>query len=242
MRRILVLLFLSLPALAQPDARAILHRALDTLRGPALEAELVLEVKRPGRTTRYRLFLYTDGKNRALVRVLAPARMAGQGYLMLENRILLFDPRFRRVLELPPSGKSQRFLGSDLAFEDLAGRSLETDYAVELASEDAARLTLALTPRPEAPTPYGRLVLVLEKPGLVPLELTFFDQRGTPVKRARFTGKKPLRGGKYLITEGLVEDLLHPGWQTAFRYEKVTVLKAPDPACFTLRALEEGCP
>ncbi len=143
MRRILVLLFLSLPALAQSDPRAILHRALDTLRGPALKAELVLEVKRPGRTTRYRLFLYTDGKNRALVRVLAPARMAGQGYLMLENRILLFDPRFRRVLELPPSGKSQRFLGSDLAFEDLAGRSLETDYAVELAGEGEAGGVLA---------------------------------------------------------------------------------------------------
>ncbi len=143
MRRILVLLFLSLWALAQPDPRAILHQALDTLRGPALEAELVLEVKRPGRTTRYRLFLYTDGRDRALVRVLAPARMAGQGYLMQKDRIFLYDPRFRRVLELPPSGKSQRFLGSDLAFEDLSGRSLETDYAVELAGEDAARLTLA---------------------------------------------------------------------------------------------------
>jgi len=241
MVRWLLFAALFLPLRAGEAPSALLQRALHALRGPPMEAELVLTVQRPSGTTRYRVWLYTDGDRRSLFRILAPERMRNQGFLVAGDRIWIYDPRFRRTLELPPSGKEQRFLGSDLALEDLAGRALEQDYRVELDGREAGRVTLILTPLPEAPTPYGRLEVVVETGTGTPTLLTYYDQRGRPVKRVRFTAKTAIAPGRYLVTRGVVEDLLHPGWITAFALEKVRPLKHVDPACFTPTALERGC-
>ncbi len=241
MTKWLLFLALLLPLRAEESPATLLHRALNALRGPPMEAELWLTVERPSGTSRYRIWLYTDGDRRSLFRVLAPARMQNQGFLVDGNRIWIYDPRFRRTLELPPSGKGQRFLGSDLAFEDLAGRGLEQDYRVALGGREEGRIVLVLTPRPEAPTPYGRLEVVLEASTGAPIAFIYYDQRGRAVKRVRFTAKTAVAPGRYLITQGVVEDLLHPGWATAFALKGVRPLKSVDPACFTLAALERGC-
>ncbi len=229
-------------ALAQNDAKALLDQALAALRGPPMAAELELAIERPGRRATYRLSIYSGGQDRSLVRVRDPARMKGQAFLISRDRIWVYDPRFRRVLELPPSGKSQSFLGSDLSFEDLAGRGFARDYSVKIGRASGDRVTLVLIPRPNAPVPYGRLELTLKAATKVPLELVYYDQRGQAVRRVRFTERAALGEGRYLITAGEVENLQRPGWRTRFRFTAFKPLDRVDPACFTPTALERGCP
>lgn len=240
-KALLIALLLLAPARAAPPAEALVKAALKALSGPPMTGELVVEIERPGSPRRFRLRFYTDGEGRSRVRVLEPPARRGEAYLFLENGIWLYDPRFDRVVELPPSSGHQRFLGSDLSALELSGQGLLEDYQSQLAFEDERRYVVLLTPRPQAPTPYGKLELVIEKARKVPLSISYYDQRGIEVKRVRFSDFARLDTG-YLVTAGVAEDLVHEGWRTRFRIERFRVLQTIDPGCFTPEALPEDCP
>src|SRR5690606_30852067 len=95
----------------------------------------------------------TDGDRRGYIRVIAPPRDAGQAFLMNGDDLWLYNSRLGRSLRLPPSGRSNAFLGSDVSYNDLIGRDLEKDYNASLAAADAGALLLDLAPVPGAPTP-----------------------------------------------------------------------------------------
>src|SRR3990170_3248683 len=111
-----------------PDARAVLRAIEDNHRGGSGKFTVALTVARPGRQTEYVLETWTDGEERALVLVKAPARDAGQAVLRGGDNLWIYNPRLKRPLRLPPSGRSESFLGSDISYSDLAGRDAEQDY------------------------------------------------------------------------------------------------------------------
>ncbi|MDX2007006.1 MAG: outer membrane lipoprotein-sorting protein [Meiothermus sp.] len=225
---------------AQRDPRAVLKSVVDNQRGGTLRATLTLNVVRPDRQTQYVLDIVSDGNQRALSRVKAPAREAGQAFLRDGENILIYNPALKRVLRLPPSGRSDSFLGSDLSYSDLAGRDLEHDYTPKVASEDAETLTLELTPRPDAPTPYGKVTLKARLKGFVPLEVTYFDQRNQAVRRISFS-QFAEAGGRTFPVQMAIEDLLRPGNRTTLVYSGYQFGVSLPQGCFTQRALETGC-
>lgn len=235
-------LLLTALALAQsPDPKALLHEAVNQLRGPAMVATYTLTVERPGRSKRYVLRIYTDGDRRALIQVIEPRREAGQAFLMLGEDIWIYNPRLGRVLRLPPSGKSDRFLGSDVSYADLAGRDLEDDYEVRLEpAGEPGRLTLVLTPKPRAPTPWGRVVLQIEAASKLPRRIVYYDQRGQPVKEIEMRKVARIAEDRYLVTETLVVDRVREGYRTVFEVSNWRIGAVPD-RCFTPTALERGC-
>ncbi|WP_457629951.1 outer membrane lipoprotein-sorting protein [Oceanithermus sp.] len=241
--RLTALLALSSVALAQqPDPRALLHRAIDQLRGPAMAATYTLLVERPGRNKKYVLRVYTDGGDRAHIRVIEPKRDAGQAFLTIGQDIWIYNPRLGRVLRLPPSGRNDRFLGSDVSYADLSGRDLESDYRVSLAEAEtgADTLTLVLTPNPTAPVPWGRVEMVLGKKDLLLRKIVYYDQRGAAVKDFVVNSTAALPGGGYLITGMLVRDLVRPGYRTVFEVSDWKTGSPPE-SCFSPAALERGC-
>ncbi len=97
----------------------------------------------------------------------------------------LYNARLGRSLRLPPSGRTGAFLGSDVSYNDIVGRDLERDYVAAFAEESASEglIVLELTPRPGAPTPYGRVLIGVEAERLAPRWVDYYDQRGQVVKR-----------------------------------------------------------
>lgn len=201
-----------------------------------------MRISRPGREEVFELELVTDGEARSLIRVTAPPRDAGQAFLRRGDELFLYNPRLRRTLRLPPSAQSDAFLGSDLAYGDLSGRDLETDYTAEITGETADAIELTLTPTPTAPTPYGRVVIVAgvsEEGDLTPLEYTFYDQRGAAVRRVTFSEVVQVAEVAF-PTRLEVTNLLREGERT------VLVIRDPEfgaevSGCFTEAALERGC-
>lgn len=225
---------------AAPDPQAVLKAIVDNQRGGSVRATLTLSVTRPDRQTQYVLEVISDGNERALTRVKAPAREAGQAFLRIGDSIQLYNPNLKRVLRLPPSGRSDSFLGSDLSYSDLTGRDLEQDYTAKISAETADSITLELTPRPQAPTPYGKVVLQARKPDFVPREVLFFDQRDQAVRRIGFAQFAQVNGRSFPVLT-TVEDLRRPGYRTSLVYSDYRFGQEIPEACFTLRALEAGC-
>lgn len=231
-------------ALAAPqadDPAALLERLVDTMRGGGMRATLTLSVERPDRTSEYVLETISDGAERGLTRVVAPSRDAGQAFLSLGNDLFVYTPRLGRVLRLPPSGRSDAFLGSDLSYNDLAGDDLAEHYDARVASQDDDEVVLTLTPRVGAPTPYGELRFRASWPELAPEALVFADQRGNDVKRILFEDVRELEDGRLFPTRLVVEDLTQEGGRTVAEWSDAEFDLEPPESCFTQQALERGC-
>lgn len=227
-------------ALAQSDAKAVLHSIVDNLRGGSLEATLTFTVERPDRQTRYVLWSLEDGDKRGLVRVLEPKREAGQAFLMDGDNLWIYNPQLKRSLRLPPSNRNERFLGSDVNYNDLSGRDLEKDYSAKLLSQQPT-LVLELTPNPSAPTPYGKVTLEADAKTRAPSKITYEDQRGNGVRRVTLSNYAVAVGERHVPTKTVIEDLTRPGYRTiSVMSEYHFGIKIPEK-CFTLEALEKGC-
>jgi len=221
-------------------AQDVLDRVVENLRGVSQWATLELTVQRPDRTTDYEMQIVTDGDKRSLARVTAPPREAGQAFLSIDTNLLIYNPRLGRSLRLPPSGRSNAFLGSDLSYDDLAGEEYKDQYDATISAQDADAITLDLTPHPEAPTPYGKLEFRVRPGSYVPLSLTFFDQRGNAVKRMTFSDFVEVRG-KTVPERFEVVDLLKDGYRTVASWTGVDYDTPVPDRCFTEAALERGC-
>jgi outer membrane lipoprotein-sorting protein len=229
-RTLSLVLFLLALTLAQTPLDK-LKAALDRLRGPAHQAVYLIRVERPGSEKVYRLKVYADGE-RAHLRVLEPKAEAGQAHLSLGQDLYLYDPRLGRTLRLPPSGRGERFLGSDLTYQDLMGRDLEEQFQVV-----EEKGVLLLTPKPGAPTPYGRVEVHLRE-GLVE-RVVYYDQRGQAVRELLLKGYQRLEG-VYLPRAMELRDLLRTGYRTLVEVLEVRVGPVPE-RCFNPLYLERGC-
>ena len=228
------------PPAAGEDADALLERMVDNLRGGGQRATLEMTVERDGDVRSYRLEIVSDGTERSLTRVVEPPRDAGQAFLVDGDELFVYAPRLGRVLRLPPSGRSDGFLGSDISYSDLAGDDVRDDYRAEILERDEEHVVLALTPEPRAPTPYGEVRFVASLPDLAPRELTYFDQRGSAVKRLTLSDFRE-SGGRTIPTRFVVEDLTEDGGRTVAEWTEVEFGVEPPDDCFTQQALERGC-
>jgi len=223
------------------DADAILDRLVENLRGGGQSATLELTVERDGETRSYLLEIVSDGTDRSLTRVVEPPRDAGQAFLVDGDELYVYSPRLGRVLRLPPSGRSDGFLGSDLSYDDLAGDEMRERYDASVAERRDDAVVLSLTPHPTAPTPYGELRFTASLPDLAPQELVYLDQRGNPVKRLSFSAFRTAEGGRIVPTTFVVEDLTGDGGRTIAEWTDLDLDVDPPQRCFTQQALERGC-
>lgn len=225
---------------ATMNADALLDRMVDNLRGGGQRATLEMTVERDGDVRTYRLSIVSDGAERSLTRVLEPPREAGQAFLVDGDELFVYAPRLGRVLRLPPSGRSDGFLGSDISYSDLAGDDVRDDYSAEVIERSDDEVVLSLIPEPRAPTPYGEVRFVATLPDLAPRELTYFDQRGNAVKRLTLSEFRET-GDRFVPTRFEVEDLSDGGGRTVAHWTDVEFGIVPPDACFTQQALERGC-
>ena len=240
MRPIVWLFPLLLVSSAATDPNAVLKAIVDNERGGTMRGTLTLVTTRPDRETKYVLEVVSDGKERGLIRVTAPAKDAGQSFLTVGDNLWIYNPRLKRSLRLPPSGRSDSFLGSDIAYNDLSGRDTEKDYTPKVLTEDEGSVILELTPKPDTPTPYGKVVFKAKVPGYAPLEVLFYDQRNQAVRKVTFSGHVKVEERSF-PTATVVEDLLKSGYRTSVTYSNYRFGIAISERCFGLDALESGC-
>ncbi len=236
-----MMLMSSLAQSTDLTADELLDNMLDNMRGGTLRATMSMTVTRPDEENTYVIDVIGDGEERSLIRVIEPARDAGQAFLTEDNNLFLYNPRLRRTLRVPPSGRSDSFLGSDLNYNDIAGRAMEEDYDAEITEQDAETFELTLTPKANAPTPYGKVVTYGRKSDFAPLEYLYFDQRDTAVRRINLMDYTETPEGLPFPQTLEITNLLEEGESTTLRYTNVDFDSDIAESCFTERALERGC-
>ncbi len=232
---------LSLAQSGELSASDIMSKILDNQRGATAGRSIItMTVIKPNKETVFKIESISNGDEDSLIKVLEPAKDAGQAFLTAGDNLWIYNPRLKRTLRLPPSGRSDSFLGSDISYNDLGGRDQENDYIAKIIEQTADYIVLELTPKESAPTPYGKIVITASKETLAPSEYLYYDQREQAVRKISFSNYAQIDDFFY-PTHMEIQDLLKEGRKTIIDISDYEFGIEIPANCFSKQALERGC-
>ena len=164
------------------SAEELVRRAEDTLRGTTAQMRITMTVTTPRWTRNITFRSWDDGAgDRSFIRILAPRKDRGTGFLRKEVHLWTYLPRVERVMRIPPSMMLQPWMGSDFTNDDVVrDSSLVDDYVPRtLGRRDLNGISLVgleLIPNEEAPVVWARVELWIEEGSWAPREFIYFDE------------------------------------------------------------------
>lgn len=182
------LLGVSLHAAANdPDPRDLIRAAMDHWRGLTSYSEMTMTVHRSDWERSFTMLAWTQGDKLSLVRVVEPKRDAGNGTLVMDQRMWTYSPKINRIIKVPSSMMNQSWMGSDFSNKDIS-KSTDVidqyDHRLILSEQlDGHRVyTIESIPHEEAAVVWGREVFRIRDDHVM-LSQEFWDQDGVLVKR-----------------------------------------------------------
>ncbi len=224
------------------SAREILQRAENAIKGKTSHGIFVMKVVTPEYQRTLKMESWWVGNEKALIKIIAPAKEAGNRTLKIGNQIWMYLRNTETTIKIPPSMMLQSWNGSDYTYDDLVRESnLVRDYEVTLAGTDTVDgvpcWKLRLVPRPDAPVVWGKLYYWVRKQDNLPARVEFYDEKGKLIRTMHFLEFKHM-GGRKIPTRWVMRNERKPGHYTELIIEKVRFnIRIPN-RIFSFRELE----
>ncbi len=209
---LLILLMAFFASASAQDAREIIRKVENNMRGTSMYSEMTMQTVRPRYTREITLKSWSMGDDYALIQVTAPARDKGTAFLKRGNEIWNYVPNIDRTVKMPPSMMSQSWMGSDFTNDDLVrGVSTVEDYTHTLLRTETMDghecYVIQMIPNPEAPVVYEKVIRWISIEHYLPVKSEQYDEFGELVSTINFRDIKKM-GGRYLpaIFEIIPED------------------------------------
>ena len=178
----LLLLFLFVPmfALAQ-DAKEIVQKADQKLKGLSSKSTMRIDIIRPTYTRQMEMVTWTLGSDYSLVYITSPKKDEGSGFLKRKKEIWNWIPNIERVIKLPPSMMSQNWMGTDFTNDDLVKQSsIVVDYTHKLLANETIEgydcYKIELTPKPDASVVWGKIFMWIDVNESMQMKVKFYDE------------------------------------------------------------------
>jgi len=170
------------------NASEIVRKADEMMRGEKSSySEMTMRIVRPKWERSLSFKSWSKGTELSLVYITSPAREKGQAFLKINREMWSWNPTINRTVKLPPSMLSQGWMGSDFTNDDLLNqRSIVVDYNHTISGEEQIdrwncwRITL--TPKPDAPVVWGKIILWVTKKHYLILKSEYYDEEQLLVK------------------------------------------------------------
>ncbi len=226
--------------LAQENATEIVRAAINHWRGAASYSEFTMVIHRPDWERSMSMLAWTQGDDRSLVRVTAPARDRGNGTLTDDDNMWSYSPKINRVIKVPSSMMSQSWMGSDFSNKDISrADDIIDQYEHTLlgTSTDGDHIVseIEAIPHEEAAVVWGREVLSIRDDNVL-LEHRFYDQDGELVKSLRSLEVGEM-GGRAVAILQRMEKAEKPGEWTEIRVDAIDYDVELSDRLFTLSNL-----
>lgn len=222
-----------------PSLDDVIAHLDDLYRSSSSHAIMTMTVVGDRGTRELRLESWSRGADDALIVIRAPSREAGTATLRTEEGLWNYAPRADRLIRIPTGLLSDSWMGSHFTNDDLMREtSYDEDYesALSWTTRDGERyLQVTMTPRPEAPVVYTKLVFLLTADDWTPTLWEYYDE-GEVVRTMTFDEVRTVAGRALPMRMTLVpaDD---PEERTEIRYELLELDVAVDPELFTRRGL-----
>jgi len=220
----------------------ILNIVDDLWRGSSSYAVVTMQVKTEHYTRSMRMEGWSKGKEKTLFRVLEPLREKGTMTLKSENHIYTYLPKTDRTIRLTSGMMMGSWMGSHLTNDDLVKEArLEDDYDATISFEGLRDgrniIEFTLTPKPDAPVVWGKLLLMILAGGYTPLLENYYDEDMQLARTITFTDMKQLAGRERPSVLRVVP-ADKPDEYTEFIYEQLELNIPVNDAMFSKSSLK----
>jgi outer membrane lipoprotein-sorting protein len=180
----LLFIFFSVATTAWPqDAKEIVRRADDKMRGSTLEAEMIIRTVRPSWTREMTVKAWTKGTQYSMILIKSPQKEEGISFLKRQKEVWNWMPVLERTIKLPPSMMSQSWMGTDFSNDDLVKESSvleDYDHSIlgDTVIDNRICYRILLLPKPDAAVVWGKLIVSIDKQDYLELNTMFYDEDG----------------------------------------------------------------
>ena len=232
------------PVLAEPlTAKDILDKVDDLYRGTSSHGKMTMSVVTAHWKRTLSLELWSKGKDKSLIRILAPLKEKGTATLRSGSEIWNYLPKVNRVIKLPSSMMSASWMGSHFTNDDLVKESRFAEHydfkiTFEGKRDGEEVVELSCIPKPEAPVVWGKVEVVVRRSDYLPVVTRYYDEGLHPARSMTFSQFKKLSNRTLPTVMTLVpED--KPGERTEVVYEDISFDIPLNDEVFSLRNLQE---
>lgn len=226
-RCILVCCISTLLCFSQTDneAKRIVNKAEDKMRGNSSFAEMTIQIVRPTWQREMKMKTWSKGKKNALILIVAPQKDKGTVFLKRNKEVWNYLPSIERNIKLPPSMMSQSWMGTDFTNDDLVKEaSAADDYTHALLGDSTIEgrscYKILMKPTPEASVVWGKVLVWIDKKDYIQLRGEFYDEENILVNVMIGTDIKEL-GGRLLPCKIEMIPLDKKGNKTIMIYEQL---------------------
>lgn len=177
---VLLILLTTFSCYAQ-NAKDIVRKADEKMRGSTMQAELVIKTVRPTWTREMQCRVWTKGNNLSMILILSPAKDKGISFLKRKKEVWNWMPALERTIKLPPSMMSQNWMGTDFTNDDLVRESsILEDYTHTIIGDTVIQnrdcYVVNMIPKPEAAVVWSKVIICIDKKDFIELHSRFYDE------------------------------------------------------------------
>ncbi len=170
-------------SLFSQEAKDIVRKADEKMRGTTMYAELIIRTVRPTWTREMQCRVWVKGSDLSMILVLSPAKDKGISFLKRKREVWNWMPTLERTIKLPPSMMSQSWMGTDFTNDDLVRESsVLEDYTHTLAGDTVIQkrdcYIILMIPKPQAAIVWGKVIVCIDKKDFIELHSRFYDEDG----------------------------------------------------------------
>ena len=238
-----LLLFPAASALSQEvTVQDLLNNADDLMRGDSSMATMTMHVHTARWDRSLSMQVWTEGTDHSLIKILSPPKEKGMATLKVEDNIWNYLPKVDRTMKVPAAMMSGSWMGSHFSNDDLVKDSrMADDYTCDFASRPTEnpehQYVIDCTPNPDAPVVWGKLQVKLRGEDTLPVEYTFYDEKGILKRTMLFSDIEDV-GGRRLPTRMKLVPADKPDESTEIIYEEINFDVDIPESTFTLQALK----
>ena len=240
------------PSAAQdtvPAAQALLEQFDEMYRSTGTAARIEIKIERPKKVRTMQMRSWSQGEDKALVVIDAPARDAGTATLRVGSNLWNYLPKISRTIRVPPALMMGAWMGSDLTNDDLVRESSYAhDYSVTGVgpSEEPPGWQVSTEAKPDVPGLWERIEVVFAPPMLatdsthteqLPVLVRYYDRKGRLSRTMQLDEIKKM-GGRLIPTRIVISPEREEGRRTVLTYLHVEFDVELDESLFSLAQLE----
>lgn len=178
-------------AAAALTATEIVDRANKVMRGDSSSGAFTMTIRTKEWTRELKAEGWNEGREKALIRIHAPAKDKGTGTLKLGREMWLWLPRVEKVIKIPPSMMHNAWMGSDFTNEDIVkADAIVKDYTHRVLSvkheKDWDLYEIEALPLPDAPVVWGKVLLwgrvYPDNQTVIPVRQEHYSERGELIR------------------------------------------------------------
>ena len=182
-----------LPVYAEntPDVNAIVEKMDKLYRSDTSFADVEMLIKTEHWKRTLRMDIWSKGLDMTLIHINSPRKDAGIATLRKKTEMWNYFPKINKVIKVPPSMMMSSWMGSDFTNDDLVRESsMINDYHSSMITPDNANpdyYYIELIPKKDIPIVWARIELVVRKNDYIPVEESFFDEKGRKMRVMTFS-------------------------------------------------------